>query len=160
MALRSTTTKHPGSGDMLVKLALHEKHAELACRVAAEDARDPQCRALLDSLGRQYSLFAKSLRALARAVGVTPQNPEAPKSRSSWLFDALTEQRETALLRACEASESETLDAYRCAKEFAWPEAIAAALDRHARVHSAARFGLVARGVHGEPVVLRLARAS
>jgi hypothetical protein len=146
----------PRNLDILMTLASLEKTAELACRVSAEDARDPHCRELLSALGHQYALFARALRLIAMSFGGPPPSmPIASPSAASALLDALSEHRDgSTLLGACEAAERATVDAYRDARRRAWPPFVDALLDRHIRVHTAARFGLLARRRHGDAVVL------
>lgn len=145
--MRGLRGSQKGDAELLLSLAWLEKRAELACRVSAEDAREPQCRALLSSLGRQYALFARDLRMLAAHLGgPTPSTPLDGDLGSLALLKALPEERDTStLLSTCEAVERTVVDAYRDAKRRAWPTMVDAALDRHVRVHSAARFGMMRR---------------
>ena len=150
---RRTRGSQKGDADLLLSLAWLEKRAELSCRVSAEDAREPHCRELLFSLGQQYAVFARDLRMLASHLGgPTPSTPLGGALGSLALLKTLPEERDTStLLSTCEAVERALVDAYRDARRRAWPTIVDAALDRHVRVHSAARFGLMRRR-HGEVI--------
>jgi len=135
-----------GNVEVLRRLASLEKRAELMFRVSAEDARDASSRALLNALAIQYGLFARDLALLARRVG--GPGPERAPIEADALRDALEERDPATLMETCESAERASIDAYRAARRCAWPDFVDAMLERHVRVHAAARFGFLARS-HG-----------
>lgn len=158
----SEMPKHESNDAVLQRLAWIEKRAELACRVASEDVRDPECRLALRALARRYAHLARDLRILARHFCEVDARPGAAtpcRVASPMMLDGLEERSAAAALSFCLEREDAAIDGYRYAEQRGWPELVAAALTRNRLIHASARRELAARGARAVPehVLLRAA---